>query len=286
MADSLARVAEEDSNVEFKETYDAYDPTAAEPVARQFLSGGYDILLLHSFALGDVAQSLAPEFSSTPMSVASFSEPGDPNLSIETSSYLQIGYSNCWLLGKLSKSGKIGIVGPQPIPYSLELEQGCRLGAEAAGAQMMSAFSNSFTDQQATREQAQSLVDKGADGIFPSSGTEDSLGGFKLCEDLNVHCVGWASDARRYAPNTAVGSAIVDWGVMIKGMVADARAGETKAETFNASFDNKGLIAQPFEGVTGDRVPADVQQGYADVVAGLADGSIELPKSSAHPCCV
>jgi basic membrane lipoprotein Med (substrate-binding protein (PBP1-ABC) superfamily) len=285
MHDALEKLTAQDDGVEYTEAFDAYDPTRAEPVARQIVSGGSDVLVLHSFALGDVATSLAPEFDDVPMGVSAFFEPIGPNLDVLTASYLQIGYANCWLLGRLSESGKIGIVGPQPIPYSEELQQGCELGAEAAGAEVLSAFSNSFTDQQATREQGQLLVDQGADGLFPSSATEDSLGGFKLCEDLDINCAGWASDARRYAPNTAVASAIVDWSVILQEMVEEARTGKISAETFDATFENEGLISQPFEGATGERVPADVQQEFLTVLEGLADGSIELPSSSSHPCC-
>lgn len=285
MHDALVKLAEEDKNVEFTEAFDAYDPTRAEPVARQFLTSGSNVLVAHSFALEDVAKTLAPEFEDIPMSVASFSDPISPNLTIATSSYLQIGYANCWLLGRLSESGTIGIVGPMKIPYSEELQKGCELGAEAAGAKVLSAYSNSFTDQQAARELGQQLVDKGADGLFPSSATEDSLGGFKLCEDLNINCAGWASDARRYAPTTAVTSSIVDWSVMVKGLVDQARQGQPKAETFNATFDNEGLVTQPFEGETGDRVSAEIQTEFAEIVEGLRTGSIELPQSVAHPCC-
>lgn len=283
MYDALEKLVDEDGAVTYTEAFDAYDPTRAEPVARQLLNGGADVLVMHSFALDDVAMSVASEFQDVPMSVSSFSDPVEPNLSIHLANYLQIGYANCWLLGRLSDSGKIGIVGPQPIPYSEELQTGCELGGEAAGVEVLSAYSNSFTDQQATREQAQRLVDRGADGLFPSSATEDSLGGFKLCEDLDINCAGWASDARPYAPKTAVTSAIVDWSVPLQRLVDEARSGELTAESFNATFQNAGLIPQPFEGETGDRVPADVQQEFGDILEGLADGSIELPVSIAQP---
>jgi basic membrane lipoprotein Med (substrate-binding protein (PBP1-ABC) superfamily) len=285
MHDALEKLKKEDGNVSVTESYDAYDPTRAEPIARQYLTGGTDVLVMHSFALEEVSKSIAPQFPEVPMASVSFAGPVKPNLSFQTTSYLQIGYANCWLLGKLSTSGTIGIVGPQPIPYSEELERGCELGAKAAGVEMLAAYSNSFTDQQATREQAQVLVDKGADGLFPSSATEDSLGGFKLCEDLDMNCAGWTSDARRYAPTTAVTSVIVDWSGILKLLVDDARNDRVRSETWNATFENKGLVPQPFEGATGDRVPADVQKEFEGIVSNLAEGTIELPASIAHPCC-
>lgn len=285
--DAAERLKKRDADIKVTESFKAYDPTSAEPVARQLIDQGYDVLVLHSFALNDVAHKLAKEFPGIPMSVSSFDPAVDPNLNIATASYLQIGYSNCWLLAKLSESGKIAFVGAQPIPYATELQKGCELGASAASpeVEVMAAYSNSFSDQQATREQAQALVDQGADGLFPASATEDSLGGFQLCEQQGIPCVGWASDARRYAPSHGVMSAITDWSVMLDDLVSEARTGELDATTFDMTFQNRGLIPQPFEGAPGDLVPPEVQAGYKEVVRKLVAGEIELPKSEAHPCC-
>ena len=137
------------------------------------LQEGAVVLDMHSFALNDVAHTLAKEFPKVPMSVSSFDPPVQPNLSIGTASYLQIGYSNCWLLAKLSKSGKIAFVGAMPIPYATELLKGCELGATAANsnAKVLAGYGNSFSNPQTTREQAQGLLDQGADVLFPASAT-------------------------------------------------------------------------------------------------------------------
>ena len=285
--DSAEKLKNEDGKISFSQSFKAFDPTSAEPIARQLLADDHKVMVMHSFALNDIAHKLAAEFKSVPMSVSSFDPPVQPNLTIATASYLQIGYSNCWLLAKLSKSGKIGFVGAMPIPYATELQLGCELGAKAArdDAQVLAAYSNSFVDQQATREQAQGLVDQGADVLFPASATQDSLGGFQLCEQARIPCAGWASDARRYSRNYAAASAVVDWTVMLKDFVQQARSGKLSATTFDATFQNNGLTPQPFEGPSAGVVPADVQAGYLKVVADLKAGMIKLPKSKAHPCC-
>jgi len=286
IADAAAAFAADNPGVRFVETYDAYDPTAAEPNARQFLADGAAAILFHSFALDDLAQSLAPEAPDVAMSVSSFSEPIQPNLRIATASYLQIGYSNCWLLARLSETGLIGFVGAAPIPYATELQLGCELGAEAAGGvEVLAAYSDDFVDQQATLEQAQNLVDQGIDGLFPASATEDSLGGFQLCEQADLNCAGWASDAARYAPTTAVASAVIDWTVMIESMVSESLSGTLSAETFNATFANGGLTGAPLTPEAAQRVPDDVAAEFADVVAALTAYEIDLPPSQAHPCC-
>ena len=285
--EAIGRLRKQDPSVKVSVSYNAFSPTKAEPVARQMLGGGHKILILHSFALNDVAHKLAKEFPKVPMSVSSFAPPVAPNLNIATASYLQIGYANCWLLAKLSKSKKIGFVGALPIPYAKELLVGCKLGAAAADKKVtvLAAYSGSFSDQQKTREQAQGLIDRGVDAIFPASATQDSLGGFQLCEQRRIPCAGWASDARRYSPNYAVTSSIVDWTVMIRDFISQTKSGNLKATTFDATYGNKGLIPQPFEGPSAKLVSARLRKGFAAVVKGLASGQIKLPKSKAHPCC-
>lgn len=286
--DAAQALAKKNPSLKILQSYKAYDPTSAEPVARQMLQEGAVILDMHSFALNDVAHVLAKEFPKIPMSVTGFDPPVQPNLNIGAVSYLQIGYSNCWLLAKLSKTGKIAFVGAMPIPYATELLEGCELGAAAANkdAKVLSGYGNSFSNPQTTREQAQGLLDQGADTLFPASATEDSLGGFQLCEQKSIPCAGWASDARRFSPNFGVISAVIDWTVLLESLIKQHETGKLEATTLDSTFGNGGLTSQPFEGAPAKHVPSDVQKGYVEVVKALAAGKIDLPKSKAHPCCI
>ena len=285
--DSAELFKSQNPNVHIVQTFDAFDPTSAEPNARQMIADGAAVIVFHSFALNDIAHQLAPEAPDIAMSVSSFDEPVQPNLTIATASYLQIGYANCWLLSTLSESGKIGFVGAAPIPYATELQLGCELGAAAADPdiEVLSAYSDDFVDQQATLEQAQNLLDQGIDGLFPASATEDSLGGFQLCEQAGLNCAGWAADAARFAPTTAVSSAVVDWTVMLQRMLDEAVAGSLTAETFDATFANGGLTIPELTPAAAERVSEEVAIEFAAVVSALEAGEIDLPASTAHPCC-
>ena len=140
--DALQGIVKKDPAVKLSMSYKAYDPTTAEPVARQMIDDGAVIVDFHSFALNDVAHTLSKQFPKIPMAVSSFDPPVQPNLSIFTASYLNIGYSNCWLLAKLSKSGKIAYVAAVAIPYATEVLEGCKLGAAAANpkAEVLAAY--------------------------------------------------------------------------------------------------------------------------------------------------
>jgi basic membrane lipoprotein Med (substrate-binding protein (PBP1-ABC) superfamily) len=283
--DSLEKAKKADGAIEFKEAYNGYQPTQAEPLVRQMLSQDYGTVLFTTFTLNDIARPLAERSPDVPMMVTSFDQPQDPNLSIVTASYLQIGYSTCWLLTRLSKSGTVGYIGSQPVPFDQEILKGCEIGLKAADpdAKLIKGYTNDFVDLQKNQAQMQALLDRGADQIYLSSGTEDVVGGFRLCEQKKINCATWGSDIRKWAPTTGVFSAILDWSGYIQRMVDARRAGKPFAERFSATYDNKALVPQPFDGETGKRVPADVQKEFDEVVADLAAGRIELPESEAHP---
>jgi basic membrane protein A len=287
MFDAATKVTKEDPAVSFTESYTAYKPAAALPVMRQFVNQGYDVIVGHSFFLEDVVRTLGREFPKIPISGAAFKPPQTPNVSVEIASYLETGYATGWMLAKLSKSGKIAFVDAQPLPYSNEILQGMKLGAKAANpnVEVLVAHSNSFTDQQATQEQSKALLDQGADGLFPASATEDALGGYKVCEERKVNCASWAADGRRYAPNTNVVSAVIDWAQPLRELVQAARDKKPYAQTWSGTFGNKGLIVPPLSSEAAKRVPASVTTGFNKVIQGLASEDIKLPTSKAHPCC-
>ena len=285
-SDAADALMAEDPSVSFTKTYDAVDPTAAEPVARQLLDGGVDVLFMTSFRLTDVAKQLSTEYAQVPMLVTSFGEPQQKNMWLGTSSYLEIGYATCYSLALASDNGRIGqIVAMQDVVQS-ELQTGCALGAEAAvpGAEIVTLNTNSYTDEQASREQTEKLLEQGIENIFFTSAGAESNGGLNKCEQAGAVCATWAADTRNWAPTAGAASVTIDWTVVFKQLIAEAKSGPTEAQTFNATFGNGALAMQPLDGTTLEsKLSVDMKAKIAAMVAGLTDGSIALPTSIAHP---
>lgn len=281
--DSVEAMTEADPDLTYKETFEAYDATRAEPVIRQLLDGGADVMALSTFVLTDVGKVVAAEYPDVPMVLTSFGEPQQPNLNLATASYLEIGYSTCWLLAKLSDDSRVGFVGAQEAPFEVESLAGCELGAEAAvpGTKVTVVNSNSFVDGQANREQVQGLLDDGITEIFLGSGTEDAVGGLRLCEQENARCATWGGDARKWAPTASVLTVSLDWSVVLEELVDQARNGLEEATVWNLTFGSGGLTVTDFE--TTDAVSDELAAEFQTVVDGLADESIELPESTVHP---
>lgn len=56
---------------------------------------------------------------------------------------------------------------------------------------MVTLSTNSFTNAQTNREQVQTLLNEGIEQIYLVSGTEDAVGGLRLCEEAKAHCATW-----------------------------------------------------------------------------------------------
>jgi basic membrane protein A len=262
-----------------------FDPTQARPLFNQLLGQNTRLIFAHSFSYSQLVKELSARNKETIFVVAADGERPKDNISISTYSYLEMGYSQCWLAAKLSKTGVIGNVGAAKAPYNTETNQGCQLGAKAANpkAKVLEAFTNDFVDQQKGREVGQSLLDRGADVLFVSGGTDSSLGALALCGARKVACLSTAYDNRSVAPAYVVSSTYNNWRPWLKQTITDIAAGKYKTFTYDGTFKNGGLKATPFDGPSAKLVPAGLRTQFAAMVKRLASGAIKLPASKSHP---
>jgi basic membrane lipoprotein Med (substrate-binding protein (PBP1-ABC) superfamily) len=165
----------------------------------------------------------------------------------------------------------------------VETLEGCKVGATAANpsSQVTLVNSNSFVDPQANREQVQILLDQGITEIYLGSGTEDAIGGLRLCEAVKAHCSTWGGDARRWAPKASVLTLLLDWSVVLDELIKQAREGLKEAKVWDLTFANKGLAVTDFSHT--DAVSAELQAEFNAMIEGLKTQTIALPESKVHP---
>jgi basic membrane protein A and related proteins len=266
-------------------TDNVLDPTQARPLFNQLLGQETPLILAHSFSFAQLIRELAPKNPDTIFVVAADGEKPSKNISISTYSYYETGYSQCWLAAKISKQGVIGNVGAAPVPFNTETNQGCKLGAKAANpsVKVIEAFTNDFFDQQKGREVAQSLLDKGADVIFVSGGTDSSLGALALCGARKVPCFSTSYDNRSVAPGAVVSSTYINWRPWLKRLVNDVANDRYKTFLYDGTLGNGGLKVTPFTGAAAKYVPQSVRTEFAAVLKKLKTAQIKFPQSKAHP---
>ncbi|HEU0337264.1 MAG TPA: BMP family ABC transporter substrate-binding protein [Gaiellaceae bacterium] len=262
-----------------------FDPNQARPLFDQLLGQDVKLIFAHSFSYAQLVKELAAKNTDTIFVVSADGEKPKANISISTYSYLETGYSQCWLAAKLSKSGVIGNVGASKAPYNTETNQGCRLGAKAANpkAKVLEAYTNDFVDQQKGREVGQSLLDRGADVLFVSGGTDSSLGALALCGARKVPCLSTAYDNRTVSPAWVVSSTYINWRPWLKKTINDIAAGRYKTFTYDGTIGNGGLRVTPFDGPSAKLVSGKLRGQFATMLQRLGSKAIKLPASTSHP---
>jgi basic membrane protein A len=284
MADASRDVAKR-LKADLSMTDKVFDPTQAQPLFNQLLAQNTPLIFAHSFSYAQLIKELAPDNADTIFVVAADGEKPKANISISTYSYLETGYSQCWLAAMMSKTGVIGNVGAAKAPYNTETNQGCRLGAKAANpdVKVLEAYTNDFVDQQKGREVGQSLLDRGADVLFVSGGTDSSLGALALCGARKVPCFSTAYDNRSVAPAWVVSSTYIDWRPWLAKTINDISRGRYKTFTYDGTLGNGGLKATPFNGASAKLVPLSLRRQFAVMLKRLSTGQIKLPRSTSHP---
>jgi basic membrane protein A len=177
------------------------------------------------------------------------------------------------IAGKMSKTGKLGVVGSVPIPEVVRNINSFTLGAQSVNPKVKTrvVWVNEWFNPPKETEAATALINGGADVLFQNT---DSSAVLQTAEKMGKRAFGWDSDMTAYGPKAHLGSAIINWGPYYVKAVGEALEG--KWTTGQAWWGVKeGAI--DMVSIAAD-VPDDTKKRVAEVKAGLKDGSFAIWK--------
>lgn len=261
----------------YEVTYlESIDVSAAESVARNFVAEGYQLIFAHGSQFGDtmirVAEDCPDQF---------FFVYGKPpvdafpqNCGFVDACQYQGAYACGALAALMSESGSIGYIGGLESAAQLAMKNSYIQGAQSINPDIQVQYiMTGVTDDPAKgRESAIAMIDHGADVIMHSADTT-GLGVIEACVDSDVYVIGYGSDQHDLAPElmlTSVSEIIPPVIVMQVDAVEEG--------TFGGVL--KAGLGIGVELCTySERIPDDVIEQVEEIVAGIADGSIEVIES-------
>ncbi len=179
---------------------------------------------------------------------------------------------------KLNDDNVLGVILGMDIPPVERFQAGFVAGVKSVNpsCKVLTIVAGSFTDQAKGKEAALTLIDKGADIVFPVAGLT-GMGAINACKEKNVMAIGVDVDQNYLAPNTVVTSAV-------KGIANAAYL--TIKETMNGDF--VGSRTKEFginQGATGIApfhsfetiIPYEVRDMVKKVIADMKSGKITPP---------
>jgi basic membrane protein A len=262
------------------ETIDSKDYAAN---IKQFTDKSYDVIVTVGFLMAEATVEAAQAYPDTKfVGVDQFQAETVDNLTGLIFPEDQAGYAAGYLAGLMTKTNKLGQVLGLQIPPVEKFAKGFEAGALAANSAVQvttvyhPAADNAFNDPEWGAAEAAKQLAQGADVIFGAGGNTGNGALLEIAKSegagSSIFCIGVDTDQWNTVPQaqpcliTSAMKLITDG---TKELVLAAQAGTM----VGGNFVGKTGLADyhDFASV----IPADVQSQVADVVARLADGSLE-----------
>jgi basic membrane protein A len=258
------------------------DPATAEPVAREYATPGYDLVIAHGFEVAEPTLKVAKEFPKVHFAVT-----GGPdalrkttaNVEAWTYDFGQHGYLAGFIAGKINDIQTVGLVGGPQAPFVVAIHAGFKAGLKDSdpSRKWKEIYTGSFDDVQKAVEATTGLIDQGAQLIF-TKGLSQGVASAAARHQPKALTIGVTGDVGGLAKQVNVTSVELDMYPTYKAYVDRVVDGTFGNQGHTADLTNRGLVLSPLtEGVNDPRVPADLQAQADKLAADLASGARKLP---------
>jgi len=267
----------------FAKYIETTDPKDYASNIGQFAAKNYDAIVTVGFLMGEATIAAAAEYPGIQfIGVDQFQGEEIPNLTGLVFNEDKAGYAAGYLAGLMTQTDQIGaVLGTDVVPPVKLFGEGYKVGAQAAnpGVDVTLVYhepDNAFNDPEWGAAEARKQLDQGADVIFAAGGNTGNGGLIEIAKDsgagTTVFCIGVDIDQYYTVPQAAPCLLTSAEKKLVQGtndLVLAAYEGSLAGGNF---FGPTGLA--PYHD-TEAAVPADVKAAVDEVLAGLADGSID-----------
>ena len=244
----------------------------AERVFRDLATQGNKVIFGTSFGFMESMLKVAKEFPNVKSEHATGFKTAD-NLG----QYDVRTYEGAYLAGvvadKMSKSGKLGVVGSVPIPEVIRNIDSFTLGARSVNPKATTrvVWVNKWFDPGKEREAATTLIGQGVDVLMQNT---DSAAVVQTAQEKGVYALGWDSDMTKFGEKAHLAASINKWGVYYTKVVGDVLENKWKPETVWWGLKEGAIDLGAYNAV----VPEDVKALVETRKKGIIDGSAPIWK--------
>ena len=254
-------------------------PVDAGSAARQYANNKFDIIICHGAQYKNLVTELAPDYPGTTFVFGTSGDLGAKNVFTYMPQSEQTGYLNGIIAGMVTKTGKVGCVGPVDGGDAARYNRGFWLGAKAAnpGVTVMVAYTGSFGDFTKAGELARTDINAGAD--FLTGSAQQAMGALHVVADTKDKTVWWAGqDTSQLSVPEApkvLAAASYNYTAVVEELIAKRDSGVKGGENIPLNFANKGFIFKFNEKVGPVLTPA-IRKAVDKAKADLTSGKLTL----------
>lgn len=244
----------------------------AERVFRQLATDGNKLIFGTTFGYMEAMLKVAKEFPDVKFEHATGFKTADNLAQYDVRTY-EGAYLAGVVAGKMSKSGKLGVVASVPIPEVIRNIDSFTLGARSVNPKATTAvvWVNKWFDPGKEREAATTLIGQGVDVLMQNT---DSAAVVQTAQEKGVYAFGWDSDMSSFGPKAHLAASMINWGVYYTARVQAVLDGTWKSSTSWIGLKDNGIDLAAFN----PELPADVKTLVAERKKAIIDGSAPIWK--------
>jgi simple sugar transport system substrate-binding protein len=244
----------------------------AERVIRQLAVDGNKLIFGTTFGYMEAMLKVAKEFPDVKFEHATGFKTADNLAQYDVRTY-EGAYLAGVVAGKMSKSGKLGVVASVPIPEVIRNIDSFTLGARSVNPKATTrvVWVNKWFDPGKEREAATTLIGQGVDVLMQNT---DSAAVVQTAQEKGVYAFGWDSDMTSFGPKAHQAASMINWSVYY-----NKRVGEVLDSTWKTGSSWLGLKEDGIDlGAFNPDLPADVKTLVAERKKAIIDGSAPIWK--------
>jgi basic membrane protein A len=245
-------------NLEFTVSENMYNIVDAGSAMRDYAMQGYDIVICHGAQYQTTIMEVAPEFPDVSFAYGTGFATID-----NVFAYDPQAQQGAFLLGmlaaNLTKSGKVGIVGPVEAGDAIKFNDGFKMGVAAINpdVEVFVSYTGSFGDTAGAGEMAKAHMDNGAD--FLTGTAQQSVGAIQAAaEREGVYWLSNDMDQSTLAPDTVLVAQAYYWKDVVMRMIQARQEGIVGGEHLVLSFANN-RVQLVYNPELEDMVPQEVK---------------------------
>jgi basic membrane lipoprotein Med (substrate-binding protein (PBP1-ABC) superfamily) len=254
-------------------------PAEFEAGFRDFAARGYALVFGHGFEFQDAAAKVGSEFPKT-VFVTSSGSTIRANVAPIVFELEQATYVLGFVGARLSKTGRLGMLGGVEIPSVASTFQAFEAGARAGRPDVALARSyvGSWEDVGAAREATLALLASGADVLIHNA--DAAARGFFQAVQTEPTALAFGSnrDQARLAPDRVLASATLDIARAFLLVATEVRGGTFHARAIRYGLRD-GVVGIAWNPALADRVPDDLRAETDALLAEIESGRREVPRA-------
>lgn len=199
----------------------------AERILRDMAQQGHKVIFATSFGYMNAMMKVSKAFPNTVFMHATGYKSGS-NLGLYDVRTYEGAYMLGVIAGKMSKSGKLGVVGSIAIPEVIRNINAFTLGARSSNpnASTHVIWVNSWFDPGKEREAALTLLAQGADTLMQNT---DSPAVVQAAQEKGAYAFGWDSDMTKFGGKAHLAASVLNWGVIYNQTVEEVMTNKWKS---------------------------------------------------------